>query len=318
MPEIAGVSTRRRGIAALGRKGLTSYLLSLPERVLRSVTALAAGLIRELGDVAVPAALRRTRLYRSLVDSTLRFLIEQVGQVEGAYPGESRLAEDFITRRAAGNGIELVGILAFRASPVWVMAALADLSGAGKTLTRSIAHSLQQQGLLDAQSSFSTVDQILDGLERTAGKVTDTINLPPLDVKTLREDLVAIRKHAATIPPRDLPALDDLESRWRGLESAAEREGRTVFEMSAVMALAAVREVPENVLWLSRCAQTAAVTTGELLASSLLGHYARSLEEIRVAGFLAYWRREFRPYLAAAARQFSPRRRSLTEKLLGR
>lgn len=297
---------------------LTGYLLSLPERVLRSATALAAGLVREVGDVAVPTALRRTRLYKSLVDTTLRFLIEQVGQVENAYPGESRLAEDFITRRAAGNGIELVGIVAFRASPVWVMAALADLSGAGKTLTRRIASSLQQQGLLEAGRSFSTVDQILDGLEQTAGKVTDTINLPPLDVKTLRADLAAIRRHAATIPPRDLPALDDLESRWKNLETAAGREGRTVFEMSAVMALAAVRELPENVVWLSRCAQSAAMTTGGLLASSLLGHYTRSLDEIRKTGFLAYWRREFRPYLAGAARQFSPRRRSLTERMLGR
>ena len=73
------------------------YALSLPERALRSATALAGGLVREIGEVAVPAALRRTRLYRSLVDSTLRFLIEQVGQVEGAYPGESTLAENFIS-----------------------------------------------------------------------------------------------------------------------------------------------------------------------------------------------------------------------------
>lgn len=293
----------------------TGYLLSLPERVLRSATAVAAGLIREIGDVAVPTALRRTRLYKSLVDTTLRFLIEQVGEVEGAYPGESQLAQNFLTRRAAGNGIELVGIVAFRASPVWVMAALADLSGAGKTLIRRIASSLQAQGLLDRNTTFSSVDQILDGLEQTAGKVTDTINLPPLDVKTLRADLAAIRQHAASIPP---PALEDLESRWRSLESAAEREGRTVFEMSAVLALGAIRELPENVVWLSRCAQTAALTTGGLLASSLLGHYTRSLEEIRKEGFIGYWRREFRPYLSAAARQFSPRRRSLTERLLGR
>ncbi len=120
--------------------------------------------MREIGDVAVPAALRRTRLYRSLVDSTLRFLIEQVGQVEGAYPGESTLAENFIVRRAAGNGLELIGILAFRASPVWVMAALADLSGTGRHLIREIAQSLQQQGLLAPDTRFETMDQILDGL----------------------------------------------------------------------------------------------------------------------------------------------------------
>jgi len=45
-------------------------------------------------------------------------LIEQVGEVEGAYPAEGQLSEDFAVRRAAGNGIELAGILAFRASPV--------------------------------------------------------------------------------------------------------------------------------------------------------------------------------------------------------
>ena len=89
----------------MGGDVVAGYLLSVPERVLRSVTAIAAGLIRELGDVALPAALRRTKLYHSLVDGTLRFLIEQVGEVEGAYPAEGKLAEDFAIRRAAGNGI---------------------------------------------------------------------------------------------------------------------------------------------------------------------------------------------------------------------
>ncbi|MEK7753885.1 MAG: hypothetical protein AAB654_18325, partial [Acidobacteriota bacterium] len=134
----------------MSRETWPHYLASLPERVVRSASALAGGLVRELGDVTLPPAIRRTRLYRSLVDSTLRFLIEQVGQVEGAYPLEGRLAEDFAMRRAAGNGIELVGILTFRASPVWVLAALADLSGAGRQLIQEIAASLKQEGLLEA------------------------------------------------------------------------------------------------------------------------------------------------------------------------
>src|SRR5262245_3773110 len=99
----------------------TPFLLSLPERVLRSTTALAAGLLREIGEVTVPLSIRRGRLYENLVHVTLRFLIEQVGGVEGVYPGEEKLAEDFLVRRTAGNGIELIGILAFRASPVWVL-----------------------------------------------------------------------------------------------------------------------------------------------------------------------------------------------------
>src|SRR3954451_5097543 len=105
------------------------YVMSLPERVLRSASALAGGLAKELGDVVVPKAVRRTHLYQSLVEGTLRFLIEQVGEVENVYPAGDAIAENFLMRRTAGNGIELVGILTFHASPVWVLAALADLSG---------------------------------------------------------------------------------------------------------------------------------------------------------------------------------------------
>src|SRR5690349_2480732 len=80
---------------------LRSFLLSLPERALRSATALAGGLLREVGDIAIPKTIRRGQLYRNLVEATLQFLIEQVGQVKGVYPGGEKLSEDFLIRRAA-------------------------------------------------------------------------------------------------------------------------------------------------------------------------------------------------------------------------
>jgi hypothetical protein len=76
--------------------------------------------------------------------------------------------------------------------------------------------------------------------------------------------------------------------------------------------------VPGNVLWLSRAAHSAARRTGKVLGSAILDHYAQTLEEISRAGFVAYWTREFRPYLRAAALQFAPRHETLTEKLLHR
>ena len=61
------------------------YLATLPERIIRSVVGLGAGVAREVGDVALPRSVRQSRLYRCigafdfphLVDTTLRFLIEQ-------------------------------------------------------------------------------------------------------------------------------------------------------------------------------------------------------------------------------------------------
>ena len=78
------------------------YILSLPERVVRSLGALSGGLLHEIGNVALPASVRRTTLYHTMVGVTLRFLIEEVGQVDGIYsteaPAEGSWPNDFSCR----------------------------------------------------------------------------------------------------------------------------------------------------------------------------------------------------------------------------
>ena len=64
---------------------LKRYLFTLPERLVRSVVGLGAGVAREVGDLALPQSVRQSRLYQNLVDTTLRFLIEDVGGAEGVY-----------------------------------------------------------------------------------------------------------------------------------------------------------------------------------------------------------------------------------------
>src|SRR6185369_7207115 len=50
-----------------------SYLLSLPDRLIRSTVGLGAGVAREVGEVALPDGVRHSQLYRNLVDATLHF-----------------------------------------------------------------------------------------------------------------------------------------------------------------------------------------------------------------------------------------------------
>lgn len=144
------------------------YVLSLPERAVRSLSALSGGLLREIRTVALPASLRRTTLYRTMVDVALRFMIEVVGQVEGVYPADAEFAENAILKRAASHGIELLGIVAFHASPIWVLAALADITGGGRKLIQEISQALKEEGLLDKDARFETMEQVLDGLEKPA------------------------------------------------------------------------------------------------------------------------------------------------------
>ncbi|MGD0620201.1 MAG: hypothetical protein ABSB67_21380 [Bryobacteraceae bacterium] len=292
------------------------FIASLPERVVRSLSALAGGVLREAGEVTIPARLRRTRLYRALAGNTLQFLIEQVGQVEGTYPVEANLPGDYIVRHAAGNVLEFAGIAAFSASPVWVLAALADISGAGRELIADIAGSLQEAGLLEHGHRFESVDQLLDGLEATAGKLSDTVRVPPLDVAALRHEWSELRTAARSIPKPRLPAVAALERQWRQFREEAARQERSVFELSSVAAISAVRQLPDNVRWLSRAARVTARRTGGVLFETLLSHYWLTLSEIHQTGFWRFWMREFQPYLTGALQQFSPGRESLTERLL--
>lgn len=296
---------------------LRNFLLSLPERGLRSAAALAGGVVREVGDFAIPKTLRRSRLYRNLVEVTLRFLIEQVGQVKGVYPpDEEKLSEDFLVRKAAGHGIELLGFLAFRASPVWVLAALADASGAGRFLVREITASLKTDGLLDPGAEFDTVDEMLVGLEASSGRLATTVNMPPLDVKSLRQEWKALRSDLAKIPPRQLPGSRALSDLWKDIASEAERQNRSVFQVSSLMALSAMQSVPEKARWLSASAGSAARKTGTAVAAILLDDYRASLKQIRETGYIRYAVGHVRPYLTAAVSQFSRRRQSLTERLI--
>ena len=279
---------------------------------------MAGGLLREVGDVAIPKTIRRSQLYRNLVEATLRFLIEQVGQVKEVYPDGENLSEDFLVRKAAGNGIELIGILAFRASPVWVLAALADASGAGRFLVREITASLKTDGLLDPGAEFETVDEMLVGLEASAGRLAGTVNMPPLDVKSLRQEWNALRSDLAKIPPRQLPGKQALSDLWKEIEQEAARQNRSVFQICSLMAISAMKSVPEKARWLSASARSAARKTGTAVAAILLEDYRASLQQIRETGYIRYAVDQFRPYLSAAVSQFSPRRESLTEWLISR
>jgi hypothetical protein len=55
-----------------------------------------------------------------------------------------------------------------------------------------------------------------------------------------------------------------------------------------------------------------------VVGGAILDHYSAALGDIAEVGFTAYWQREFRPYLRAAAEHFSPERTSLTDRLFGR
>jgi hypothetical protein len=201
---------------------------------------------------------------------------------------------------------------------VWVLAALADLSGLGRRMIPEIADALKAQGLLEQETRFESVDQLLDGLEKTSSRLAETFNTPPLDVAALRKEWAAIRTEASTLKPAALPSPRMIGDQWEALKQESARQGRSVFETSSIMAVSAVRALPSKAIWLSKSARVGATYAGKVLSTAILDHYSQTLTELRDVGYLTYAKLQLSPYVRASVDQFSPERRTLTQKLLER
>jgi hypothetical protein len=255
-----------------------SYLLSLPERSIRALTALSAGLLREGTEISLPPHFRRTRLYQSIVDSTLRFLIEKVGKVEGTYDNADQLPEDFLVRRTAGNGLDIVSLAVFHASPVWVLAALADVSGAGNKLLIEIATTLEAEGWLTGASSVRSLTDLVDALERGTSHLAESFNTPPLNREALLKEWESLKQAVAT--------KDQVEADWQKLKQTAAIQSKPLMEVSTAVALNTLRKGRQ--LW----------------ADPILDHYSKTLTELNEIGFATYAQREMAPYWQGAIANF--------------
>jgi hypothetical protein len=115
-----------------------------------------------------------------------------------------------------------------------------------------------------------------------------------------------------------LPSGESVTHLWMQLKAEAARQDRSVFETSSMLAVSAVKSLPEGARWLSASAVVGASRTGQIVATALLDHYRTTLDDIRHVGFATFAARQLGPYVRAAVSHFSPERVTLTERFLER
>ncbi len=272
-----------------------SYLASLPERTARAGAALTGGLVYEASEVLLPLAVRRTRLYQAVVGRLLRITIELVGGVEGVYPTEVMPVRELLVRKTAGNVVEVSSFLAVGWSPVWLLAGASDLVGGTKVYLRTLVAELRDAGVLAPDAEVASFEELLTALEGTSGVLADTVDVPPLNVSSLRTSWQELQRQAV-----DLPDAAGLENIFAELQLAARQEDRSVLEISSMVALGAVR---------------AGVSLGNV---HIFDYYRHALRTIVDEGLLSFLRRTSTPYLTRAASHFDPRSSTYSQRLLRR
>jgi hypothetical protein len=213
-------------------------------------------------------------------------------EVSGEFESSTR---KLAVRKTGGNVIELGSILAFGFSPLWLLAGAADITHGTRVYLDALVTELKAAGVLATGSDFASVDDLLAALEGASGTTARLIDIPPLEVEGLKRSLADLRDDAKSLPtPPELAAV------YEGLLAEADRERRSLLEVSLGMGLAffnSARKVGRQ---------------------HVLDPYTEDLRPVRDEGFAAYARRVGAPYARCVSRHFDPSEATLTEKGLGR
>ena len=259
--------------------------LSLPERPCASLAALLGGAVHETFQLALPRVVRRSRLYEATAKNLLRVTIELVGGVPAQAPVEDEHEPDagrLAVRKGAGNVVELGSIAAFGFSPLWVLAAAADVTRGSRVYLDAFVAELVRAGVLPEGSRPGSVDELLGALEGVSGTSARLVDIPPLEV----DGAPPVARATSAATRRRCPR----PTSWRASSTACGRRpgasGASLLEVSVGIGLAffnSARHVGRQ---------------------HLLDPYREDLRPVRDEGFGAYARRVSRPYAEAVARHF--------------
>jgi cytochrome c556 len=271
------------------------YMLSLPERSLRASAALLGGMANETGTLLLPQSVRRSKIYQATVERMLRITVEMVGDVRGVFPFDATTVEQLLMRKAAGNLIEVAGLLAAGWSPLWLLAATSDLIGGSRLYLRVLVDELRRVGALAPDAEIGSFEELLENLETTSGAMADAVDMPPLDTESIRASWLALQQNMARLPDAGRLAMI-----YSDLQVAAMREERPLLQVSALVAVGAVR---------------AGLQFGN---TYIFDYYRDALQLIAQEGMVVYLQRASAPYVERAARHFTPAELTHTERLLRR
>ena len=121
-------------------------------------------------------------------------------------PNATRL----VVRKRRGNVVELGSIAAFGFSPLWLLAAGADVTNGTRVYLDAFVRELKVAGVLAEEAHLRSVDELLAALAGGSGTAARLIDIPPLELAALRRSLADLRADASGLPsPTEMASLFD-------------------------------------------------------------------------------------------------------------
>lgn len=286
------------------------YTLSLPERAVRSTSAVVAGAVRESASLLVPQAFQNSKTYSVMVMQMLDFMADDVGGVQRQKSADAGAkVENFVARKTVGNFVEMAGLASMHLSPLLVLAAVSDLAYGSQAYLRELTEELKRQGIIDPQSTIHHVDDLLSAVGKTSGVTASAFDTPPLSVEGLRDTIEQTRAALRSIDATKVIPQAEIARLWEEMRQVAAKEGVSPWAVSTAMTLYTLSKVGT----VGKGALSGARVAGNLFERHVLTHYVESLADIRRRGLYAALRETSGPYVEAVWQNFSSEKMTITE-----
>ena len=296
------------------------YVLSLPERTIRSLAALAGGTTSLLTDTLFPDVLRGTTLYRIFVGDTQKFVIEKVAQIqrEGqADDGADTSDPMYVQKKMIGGALETAGLFAMHFSPLWVFAIAGDAAAGTGVFLNRLTEQLKHNGVIAEDTKVEGLEDLMSAMQDASQTSATAIDTPPLsreEMSKLASDMTESYKQmfakATDLVPR-------FETIWDRMGRLASRENISLSRLGGILTVDVAEWGKKGIGSALAVGQTGTSLFGE----KILDSYVRTLDDVAKQGATSYVSDRMKPFLQAASDHFSPDRKTwtqaVTDKVLG-
>ncbi|MFK7736398.1 MAG: hypothetical protein AB8B50_10235 [Pirellulaceae bacterium] len=302
--------------AASSLLSIFNYSASLPERTLRSATALAGGFVHETANWLIPSAFRNSKSYSIFVQQMLDFVVNDIGGVKKNLPtAEQKDApkqEVDLARKTVGNLLDMTAFATFHLSPITVLAIFSDVAYGSKVYLEQLSQRLKEQGIIEPETTIDGATDLIRALEHASGSAVDMFDQPPISIEGLKKTLAETQSAVANIDPTQLIPRSEIDQLWTQMELAAEDQNASIWDVSATMSMVALN----NIQAAGHGTIVGLEIAGNMFNQHIVGHYWDGLREIERQGLIPTLSEASQPYLEAVWSNFSMNQKTWTEQVL--
>jgi hypothetical protein len=290
-----------------------NYVLSLPERAVRTGTGLLGGVLRESASLLVPQSFQNSRTYTVMVRQMLDFLVHDVGGVaQGDVPSSTAEVDNYVARKAIGNFVDMASLATLHISPLMLLAAVSDLAYGSQVYLKELADELKAQGVIDEGTTIHHVNDLLNAVSDASAATGNVFNTPPLSADALRQTIDETVAAIRASDSQQVPEQAEVDRMWEEMREISRKEGVSMLAVSGAATMHSLGKFAT----LGRGALSTVKVAGSLFERHVLEHYSHALHDIRQRGLYQSLAETCQLYIAAVWENFQTDRSTITEDML--